>query len=261
MMKKQLFFFLLAFFSLLKPAVAQVNDNPINVLSEKLLQNELLSNRFLRNAVFIKTNTFKKKALSDMDKSLAKFDDNLSYIILHLPYDRKVKDEYLKLQNLWNVYRLKVTDYDDLRYKSLVLKTRKLTEQVNTLAKMILKNHKAYSRNKKAFEEAQYLIDNGNMVDNIATAYVLKNGLDFSEAYDYFNIDFGELRKNLKKLRKYEPIKKNAADLLLDLNTNVQAMEAMMNKTMYNPKMMYSTVNSYSKKSFKLLDYILQTIK
>ncbi len=260
-MKKQLFFFLLTFFSLLAPAIAQVNDNPINVLSEKLLQNELLSNRFLRNAVFIKTNTFKKKALSDMDKSLAKFDDNLSYIILHLPYDREIKDQYLKLQNLWNVYRLKVTDYENLKYKSLVVKTRMLEEQISDLNKSILREHPAYSRNKKAFEEAKYVIDNGKMVDKIATAYVLKNGLNFPEAFNYFDIDFGELRKNLKKLRKYEPIKKNAADLLLDLNTNIQAMEAMMNKTAYNPKMMYSTVNSYSKKSFKLLDYILQTIK
>jgi len=260
-MKKQLFFFLFIYFSLFSNGIAQVDDNPIGTLSEKLLQNELLSNRFLRNAVFIKTNTFKKKALADMDKSLAKFDDNLSYVILHLPYAREIKDDYLKLQNMWNVYRLKVTDYENPNYKSLVVKTRKLTDQLRLLNKSILKKHKAYSKNKKVFEETQYVLENGIMADNIATAYVLKNGLNFPDAYGYFDIDFGQMKKNLKKLGKYEPVKKQDKDILVDLNTSIEAFESMMNKSSYNPKMMYSTVNSFSKKSFKLLNNILQNLK
>ncbi len=238
--------------------LAQVNDNPIEVLSEKLYQNEMLSNRFFRNFVFIKTNTFKKKVLADMDKSLAKFDDNLSYVILHLPQNKDIKENYIKLQNYWNVYRINITNYDAKNYKSLIGKTQKLNKLISSLITSILRKHPQYGSHKKMIEMAQYNTENTKTVDNIAIAYILKNGLEMNEAFDYFDIDFGSLKKGLKKLGKNKNITALAPDLVNDLKTNLETIQSLLEKENYNPKMMYSNINNYSKKSFKLLDIILK---
>jgi len=258
-MKKYIVIISLLFLSL--TGFSQVNENPIETLSEKLYQNEMLSNRFFRNFVFIKTNTFKKKVLADMDKSLAKFDNNLSYIILHLPYDKKVKEEYIKLQNYWNIYRINITNYDNKNYKSLIGKSKKLNELISNLTTSILKKHRQYNTHKKMIEMAQYTTDNVKTIDNIAIAYVLKNSLNVHNAFDYFDIDYGSLKKGLKKIGKNKIISSTSADLIADLKTNLQSIQSLVEKKDYIPKMMYSNVNNYTKKSFKLLDIIIKNIK
>ncbi len=258
-MKHLYLFLLLSFFSL--QGKAQISDNPLDVLTQKLYENELLSNRFIKNFVFIKTNTFKKKSMIDMDRSLAKFDDNLSYIILHLPYDRKVKDDFLKLQNLWNIYRLKITDYDKENYKSLILKTRKLEKYLKELNKVILEKHPAASANKKSINMAHLVVSNGSTIDKIAAAYVLKYGLNLPDAFDRFEIDKGALHKNLKKLGKFKPIAKDIKPLLADLKTTQESILQLVHKEKYNPKMMHAYDNAYTKKAFKLLGIIIKTIK
>ncbi len=260
-MKHLSIFILIVFLSLTPSKIsAQISDNPIDVLTQKLLQNELLSNRFIRNFVFIKTNTFKKKAMADMDKSLAKFDDNLSYIILHLPYDKKTKEDFLKLQNLWSIYRLDVTDYNKEHYKKLILKTRKLEKYINALNKDVLIKHPAYGRNKKNISLAELAVQNGKDIDKIAAAYVLQNGLNFPDAFNYFEINSGDFNKNLKKIGKFKKLAGKTHDLILDLKTNLASIITLKDKGKYNPKMMYAYVNSYSKKTFKLLDIIIKTI-
>ena len=239
----------------------QIDDNPLNLLSEKILQNELLSNRFLRDFVYIKTNTFKKKVLVDMDKSLAKFDDNLSYLILRLPQKVDAKDDFIKLQNLWNVYRIAITNYDKKNYKSLILKTQKINKLLVKLKKEILTEHKDYGDNKKILELAGYVVENEKMISGIATAYVFKNGLELSEAFDYFDKDFGLMEKHLKKISKNKTLSTSYNDLINDMKNDLKSLQSLLDKKTYNPKMMYSNANSYSKKSFKLLSIILQHIK
>jgi len=258
-MKKYIFIATFIFINF--PVFSQVNENPIEILSEKLFQNEMLSNRFFRNFVFIKTNTFKKKVMTDMDKSLAKFDNNLSYIILHLPYDKKVKEDYIKFQNFWNIYRINITNYDNKNYESLINKSKKLNKLISTLTTNILRKHKHYNNHKKMIEMTQYATENVKTIDNIAIAYVLKNGLNVDDAFDYFNIDYGSVKKGLKKIGKNKTITNVAPDLITDLKTNLQSIQSLTEKKEYAPKMMFSNVNNYSKKSFKLLDIILKNIK
>jgi hypothetical protein len=240
---------------------AQINDNPVDVLATKLYENELLSNRFFRNFVFIKTNTFKNKAMSDMDRSLAKFDDNLSYIILHLPYDKEVKDDYLKLQNFWNVYRLNITNYNSENYKRLISKTQRLEKLITELNKKILSKHPDYSAHKSLISLASLAVENGKNVDKMATAYILKYGLNVADAYNYYEFDFSGLKKNLKKIRKNKLLQGKVNDLVTDLNTTVDSIKTLIEKDKYNPKMMYAYVNAYTKKTFKLLHVIMQLVK
>ncbi len=240
--------------------IAQINDNPIDILSEKLAQNELLSNRLLKNFVFIKTNTFKKKAMADMDKSIALFDDNLSYIILHLPYKNKVKEDFLKLQNFWNIYRINITDFDKDNYTALIEKTRRLNKYIKQLNKDVLDRHPEFSKNKKSIEMAQLALNNGKNADAIAAVYVLKNALNIEDADSYFKYDLGSMNKNLKKISKFKILNPKAKDLAIDLKTTLESITILLKKEKFNPKMMYAYDDSFTRKTFKLLKYIIQTI-
>ena len=240
--------------------VAQISENPIDILTEKLLQNELIVNRFMRDFVFIKTNTFKKKAMADMDKSIALFDDNLSYIILHLPQSNKIKNNFLKLQNFWNIYRLNVNDFESDNYQSLLKKTRKLRKYIKELNKDIFDKHPDYSKNKKAIELARLAAANGKKIDAIATVYVLKYGLDFPEAVNFFDVDMTGYKKNLKKIRKFKTLPPKTKELVEDLKITLESIKILLQKEKYNPKMMFAYNSSFGKKNFKIFNNIIQTI-
>ena len=259
---KQLQIFILTLFIGLQtvPVNAQISDNPLDVLSEKLLQNELLSNRFIKNFVFIKTNTFKKKSMADMDKSIALFDDNLSYIILHLPYDRKVKEDFLKLQNFWNIYRINITNFEKDNYKSLVNKTLRLNKYIKQLNKDIFNKHPEYPKYKKRIEMGQLAVYNGKKIDGAAAAYVLKYALNFTES-GVFEADISSMRKNLKKIGKFKHLDPKAKALIPDLKTTLESVKQLLEKEKFNPKMMFAYDNSYTNKTFKLLKHIIQSSK
>jgi hypothetical protein len=195
-----------------------------------------------------------------MDKSLAMFDDNLSYIILHLPFDRKVKEDFLKLQNFWSIYRLDITNYDNEKYKSLAVKTRKLQHLIYQLNKDILNKHDGYSKNKKAITLISLAVDNNKNIDKLAAAYNFKYGLKHPEVLESMIFTQDDLKRNLKKIKKYKVLKGTADDLLADLNNTVDAINSLLQKGKYNPKMMYAYVNFYSKKTFKLIDMIIKTM-
>jgi len=242
-------------------AHSQVDENPIEKIAYKVLQNEMFSNRFLKNFVFIKTNFFKKKALSDMDKSIAKFDDNLSFIILHLPYDKEVKEAYIKLQNYWNIYRIALTNYENENYESLIIKTKKFNKLLANLSKSVIHKHHQYEKKKKLFEKIPYLVNSVKMVDNFAIAYVLKNSLELENAYNYFDLSFSDGKKYLKKLGKDKAKGNIYISIISDLNMSLDGIKNIFEKNSYSPKMMYSESNNFSKLAFKLLDHLFNKAK
>jgi len=238
---------------------AQADDNPIKELSQRLLQNEMLSQRFFRDYVFIKTNNFKKKALLDMDKSLARFDDNMNYFSSHLPQDPDVREDYEKLQGFWNVYRLRITDYDKNQYGKLIAYTKKFDELMNRFLSDMIEEHKDYSRHKKTINIAILDAENIKAIDNTASTYILKNFLEMSED-DLFSIDFDEIKKRLKKIGKFKPVAQQTHEYITDLYQTLNAIEKNYYKEDYNPKMMFSFVSAFSKKSYKILDIIINQI-
>ncbi len=253
--------FILFLLSTISIGYSQVGNNPFDRLTKSLFENELLSNRFLRNFVLIKTNTYKKRALIDMDQSLAKFDDNLSYIILHLPKDKNIEDDFMKLQNLWNVYRIHISDYQKTNYASLVHKTKKLEELLTNLRSNILEEHKRYKLNSNTIKPIVLMVDNAKKIDKLLTYYILTNGLKSQKTPLYSTIDFGDLYKNLKKVSKYKYKTKDANEIITDLNNSLKMMKSLIDKIGYKPKMLFSDVNNYSKKTFLLFTRFMSTIK
>lgn len=257
---KRIIFTLFLLLSISK-GYSQINNNPFDRLSKSLFENELLSNRFLRNFVLIKTNTYKKRALIDMDQSLAKFDDNLSYIILHLPKDKSIEEDFMKLQNLWNVYRIQISGYEKSNYSSLVRKTKKLEELLVSLRRDILEEHNSYGRNSNTIKPVLLMIDNAKKIDKLLIYYILSNGLKAQNIPSYKDIDFSDFYKNLKKISKYKYKTKDTNEIITDLGSSLKMMESLVNKAGYKPKMLFSDANNYSKKTFLLLTRFMSTIK
>jgi len=239
---------------------AQIDDNPVRELAKRLTQNEMLSQRFFRDFVFIKTNNFKKKALTDMDKSLARFADNMNYIAAHLPEDNnELKEDFNKLNNFWNVYRIVITDYDNNRYKILIRKTKRFEELVHKLSMDMIETHKDYSKHKKAINTAFLDADNIKAIDKTAATYILKNNLKIPES-DLFSIDFDAIEKRLKKIGKYKPVIPQTQEYIEDLYNTLETIKKTYQKEDYNPKLMFSFVSGFSKKSYKVLDIIINSI-
>ena len=241
---------------------AQVNDNPIGELSKRLMQNEMMSQRFFRNFVFIKTNTFKKKALADMDKSLARFDDNMEYFAMHLPADNtEIKEDFDKLNYFWSLYRLSITDYENSDYEKLIRKTKKFGKLMNEFITDMLQAHEDYGKNKKALNIALLDAQNIKDIDNIAASYVLKNAVDAYRDEKVFEVDFDGIAKRLKKIGKFKKTAALTREYVADLHNLLNMIKSTYYKNTYNPRMMFSNISGFSKKSYKILDIILNTIK
>ena len=239
---------------------AQLNDDPFDELSKRMLQNEMLTQRLLRNFVFIKTNTFKAKALKDMDKSLARFDDNMEYFAMHLPEDNDdVEKDFDKLNNFWSLYRLSITDYEKNNYDKLIRKTERFAELMDKFFNAFLPSHDEYHLYKKTVNIALLDVQNIRDVDKIATSYILQNSDDNYK--EELNFDFNTINKNLKKIAKYKKTAALTREYVDDLFNSLKMIKATYNQETYNPKMMFSNVAGFSKKSYKILDILLNTIK
>ncbi len=255
-MKKNILLFIIAF--LLTPVVsqAQIDENPINTLVNNLAQNDMLTKRFYRNYLFVKSNIFKENSIRDTDRSIALFDNNLTALSLFLPDNKDVEENYIKLQNYWNVYRLKVTDYERNNYGVLARNTDKFVELYDDFNKSTLKLHPQYGQYKKTIEKVNRIVENEKLLENIAINYVLTRGLKQKEAANFFSKDMGAVKSNLKKLGKDKKLQPELKDLLLDMQETTKNIESLLTRASYHPKLMYSYIKNVSNKSFQFVKLI-----
>lgn len=253
-MKKYLFFVIvfLSFFSY--KLSAQINENPVNELVQNLAQNEMLTKRFYRNYLFVKSNVFKEKTIKDTDRSIALFDENLTALSLYLPDSKKVEDNYLKLHNYWNVYRLKVTDYENENYGMLARNTDKFVKLYEDFKTSLLKSHPDYSSYKKTLSKVNKIVENENLLENAAIDYLLKRGLNQPEAAQFFSVDMGTVKSNLKKLAKDKKLDPELKTTVIDMMEITKNIESLLSRESYHPKLMYSYIKNISNKSFQFVN-------
>ena len=257
-MKKALFSFaILIVFSF--ASFAQEDENPIGELSKRLYENEMLANHFLRDFVLAKSQVFKSKVMVDFDKSLARFDDNISYISMHLPKDKKIRDKYMSLQGQWNVYRMAIIDLSRDNYKKFVNSTLMMEKECRSMREDILSKHPKYGDNKKVFKYIDYVVDNTKKIDEVIINYVLKNQLNFPEIDKAIKIDFSHIRKNLKKLSKDKNLQGKTN--LTDLNNSLNMVENIYKNKNDSPKLLYSNTKYFSKKSYLLFYELISQLK
>ncbi len=259
-MKKTIFLLLIVFLTLNAGNVqAQIEEHPINEIAKKMAENEMFSLRFLRNFLYIKNNVFKQKAIKDMDLSIAKFDDNLNQLTLILPQDKKVEENYLKLQNFWNIYRLKITNYEDKNIEAIVNKTVRFRKLLFEFQQELIKTVPAYGDYKKNLKKIKKLAENEMEVEKIAIVYVLERGMGLEKiAKDYFDTNLGNVRNHLRKILKDKKLASELKEIYMDMSETVKNIEVLLNREAYQPKLMFSYIQTFSNKSFKLLDFLTQ---
>ncbi len=235
---------------------AQINENPINELTRNLAQNDMLTKRFYRNYLFVKSNIFKEKTTKDTDKAIALFDENLSALSLYLPENKKVEENFLKLHNFWNVYRLKVTDYERDNYGTLARNTHKFTKLYEDFKTSLIKLHPDYSAYKKILSRLNRVVENESLLENIAIRYLLKRGLKQPEAAQYFPEDMSSVKSNLKKLAKDKKLSPELKGIVADMIEITKNIEALLSRDSYHPKLMYSYIKNISNKSFQFTKII-----
>ena len=257
-MKKALFSFaLLILFT--SVTFAQEDENPIGELSKRLYENEMLANHFLRDFVLAKSQVFKSKVMVDFDKSLARFDDNIGYISMHLPKDKKIRDKYMSLQGQWNVYRMAIIDLSRNNYKKFVNSTLMMEKECKTMREDILSKNPKYSDNKKVFKYIDYVVDNTKRNDEIIINYILKNQLNFPEIDKALKIDFSHIRKNIKKLSKDKSLQQKG--IINDLINSLSMIENIYNNKNDSPKLLYTNTKYFSKKSYLLFYELIRQLK
>ncbi len=247
---KKLFFSIVLLMMFSSPVMAQEDENPIGELAKRLYENEMLANRFLKNFVLAKSQVFKAKIMKDLDKSLALFDDNIAYISMHLPDDNKVRDDFMKLQEQWNIYRLAIIDLDLKNYKKIVNSTLLLGTECQKMRETLLSEHPKYDDNKKVFKYIDYIVENIKDIDGIVINYVFKNQLHFSEIEKALKIDFSTVKKNLAKLAKYKKIQEKRS--IKDMGNSLVMIENVYNNQNDRPKLLYSNTKYFSRKSYLL---------
>ena len=257
-MKKVFFSFaLLILFS--STAFAQEDENPIGELSKRLYENEMLANRFLKNFVLAKTQVFKSKIMSDFDKSLALFDDNIAYISMHIPDDNKIRDKFMSLQSQWNVYRMAIIDLEQKNYKKIVNSTLMMRTECTAMREELLSKHPKYDDNKKVFKFIDYVVENNKRIDEVVISYIFKNQLNFPEIDKAISIDFSAIEKNIGKLTKYKKLQDKRS--LTDLSNSLKMIENIYNNQNDRPKLLYSNTKYFSKKSYLLFYELINQIQ
>ncbi len=255
-MKNNIFIFIFLLFIFPVASFAQVEENPIHELVNNLAQNDMLTKRFYRNYLFVKSNIFKEKTIKDTDRSIALFDKNLSAMSLFLPDNKKAEDNYIKLHNYWNVYRLKVTDYEKDNYGVLARNTHKFVKLYEDFNTSIIKLHPRYGDYKKKLSKVNKIVENEKLLENIAINYLLSRGLNKKEAAQYFPVDMGTVKSNLKKLRKDKKLSPELKTLLADMHETTKNIESLLTRDSYHPKLMYSYIKNISNKSFQFVKLI-----
>ncbi len=234
---------------------AQIDENPINLLAKRTAQNEMFTYRFFRDFLYYKSNVYQKKTQSDLDKSIAKFDDNLNQIILFLPKDKDVEKEYLTLQNYWNVFRLDITDLQSNKVKKLATKTLRFNKLLDKFNKSILDAHPKRSSYKKKMKKINRIVECEQEIEKSAIAYVLERGMKDKTAL-YFNPNLSSVKSNLKKIFKEKKLSDEMKEHFVDMTETIKNIEILLTRETYHPKLMFAYVKSFSKRSFQVLDLV-----
>jgi len=235
---------------------AQIEENPINLLAKRTAENKMLGVRFLKDFIFIKNNIYQKKTKSDLDKSIALFDENLNNMVMFLPKDKDVEKNYLKLQNFWNTYRLLITDFKKENIKKVVYKSLQFYKLLDKFNNSLLENHPSYDKYKKKIKKINKITNSNNEMSALSINYVLSRGMKLNKLANEFGFDIGDIQKKLKKFFKAKKLPEDLKEIKIDLDETVKNVEAFLNRDSYQPKLIYSYSKSFSNKSFQLINNI-----
>lgn len=254
-MKKTYILLLLLFIGTGFTVRSQDVINPVNKLVQASYENKMFSYRLLMDYILVKNNVYQKKIINDIDKILARYDDNLLYIAKFAEKNKDTKKKFINLQLFWNDYRILFIDFDNTDLNKLIKYTDNFAKYNDELTLSVLETNKVKDKYKKQLETLDLLAVLNNQIDQLLINYFLKN----HTKNQLYNVDTKAIQKTLKKLSKTETGKNNI-NIIEDLKNTISVIESLYSKE-NNSKQMYSNVNYFTKKTFILMKQILSNIK
>ncbi len=250
---KKFIIFILLLIGMISPEkiFSQKNGESFKRLSTAMFENLMLSNRVIRDYVFIISKNFKTKSIQDMDKTLGRFDYNMNLISNYLPEDKKLKEKFDNFKYYINQSRLELMDFENPNYESFIRNLQQSFDENREIADKILEKQLDFKKNKKIITKLTILYDLVNEVEKIAIDYILKNYNHHTKGY--LDTNLKQVRKKIKELSKTKKLSPKAVAILSEMRDNYKLISDLVENPSFRPKMMYVYVNNFASKAFKLL--------
>jgi len=237
---------------------AQQDRVKFGTLLKGLFENEMLSQRFYKDFLLVKANINKTKAMSDLDKSMARFDDNLSYVASYVTSHKEIENDFTELQNYWNLLRMSMLDFDDDSYELQVSKLKNLDKLSINLLEKILKKDDLADTNSDQIKMMKLVTKNIRQADKILITYLLEKKFK-QDLSDKFDVDLSGVKKNIKKISKYN--NHQFGKITKDLSNNVLTIESLLDNELYHPKILMSNLIIFSKKNYQIFSNLIGSLK
>ena len=233
---------------------AQNVINPVRQLIKATYENKMFSHRLLMDYILIKNNIYQTKVMSDIDNTLARYDENLLYIAQFSQKDNDIHKKMVGLQLFWNEYRMLFIDFEHANLNDLIKRTHVFYRYNNELADLIIKNRHLNDKYPKQLNVLDILADLNNQINQLLINYFLK---DIARKPIY-KVKIKDIRKNIQKLQKTSVGKQNLG-VIEDLYNTLSIIETLY-ATENNSKQMYSNMKYFIKKNFILMKKVLMSI-
>jgi len=254
-MKKTIILLILIVFT--RQASAQNVINPVHNLIKSTYENNMFSYRLFRDYTLIKSEIYENKIMADIDNTLSRFDNNLSYMTHFVTDNKNTQKHYMNLQLFWNNYRILILDLDNVGVEQFFNQTEQFSKLNEELAASIIEKRKLNSTYKDEINTLNVLVTLTNDIDKLLINYLYENELSKKE--QPYKIDIKSINKHINKLSKTKYGKINQP-VINDLRDNLSIIESLY-PVKNNSKQMYSNINYFTKKIFILMNRVLSTIK
>jgi len=254
-MKKTIIIFMLV--ALTGTLKAQNVINPVRNLIKSTYENNMFSYRLFRDFTLIKSEIYENKIMADVDNTLSRFDNNLSYMTHFISDEKDTQKHYMNLQLFWNNYRILILDSDNVNVQEFFDQTEQFSKLNEELTASIIDKRKLNSTYKNEINTLNILVTLTNDIDKLLINYLYKNELHIKD--QPYKVDTKSIYKQVSKLSKTKYGKSNLS-IINDLKDNLSIVESLY-PVQNNSKQMYSNVNYFTKKVFILMNRILSTIK
>jgi len=237
--------------------IAQQDKVKFNTLAKSLFENEMLTYRFYKDYLLIKANINKKKAFADLDKSMARFDDNLSNVSAYL-IEKGYEIDLQELQNYWNLHRMTLLDFEDGNYNLQVSKLQNLDKLMIKLIEKVIKDEDLFDENSAGIKIIKLTTQNIRQSNKILIKYLLDKKFH-QEVAEEIDVDVSRIRKNLKKIGKFNSHR--FASKISDLATNIDSIELLLDDNTFHPKMIMSNISIFSRKNYLIFSKLINSLK
>ena len=237
--------------------VAQQDKVKFNMLTKSLLENKMLIYRFYKDYLLVKANINKKKAFADLDRSMARYDDNLSVISAYISY-KKYDIDLEKLLNYWSLHRMSLLDFENENYNLQVSKLVNLDKISTRLIEKVIKEEDLFDDNSDAIKVLKLLTQNIRQSNKVMIKYLLDEKFH-QEIADKIEVDLSKMKKNLIKIGKYND--RQFSSKVQDLITNIDSIESLIDDKTFHPKMIISNISIFNKKNYLIFSNLINILK